>query len=294
MTLDQLRVFIAVAERQHVTRAAEALDMGQSAVSAAIAALETRHGTKLFHRIGRGIALTHPGELFLNAARDILAQVEAAERLLSDLNGGQRGSLVIMASHTIASYWLPRHLVAFQATHEHIDIRLAIANSAQVAIAVHKGETELGFVEGVIEDPALTITQIARDQMVLVAAPTHPWAGKPTVTPSDLPHTKWVLREPGSGTRSEFEHAITGFGLTMNDLTIALELPSNEAVRGAVEAGLGATAISASAAAPSLEAGLLKILNLALPTRNFYALRHTERFHTQAAQAFLALLPAYQ
>ena len=92
MTLDQLRIFVAVAERQHVTRAAEALNLAQSAVSAAVSTLEGRHGTKLFHRVGRGIALTQAGTLFLGEARAVLARAAAAELALAELGGLTRGS----------------------------------------------------------------------------------------------------------------------------------------------------------------------------------------------------------
>src|SRR5579864_9277660 len=114
MTLEQLRVFVAVAERQHVTRAAEALHIAQSAVSASIAALEERHGVKLFHRVGRGIEMTEAGALFLVEARAVLARAESAELALSELGGLKRGALAVHASQTIASYWLPRHLVRFR------------------------------------------------------------------------------------------------------------------------------------------------------------------------------------
>jgi DNA-binding transcriptional LysR family regulator len=114
MTLEQLRVFVAVAERQHVTRAAEALNLAQSAVSSAIAGLEARHEVKLFNRVGRGIELTQAGTLFLAEARAVLARAESAELVLSELGGLERGTLVVQASQTIASFWLPRHLVAFR------------------------------------------------------------------------------------------------------------------------------------------------------------------------------------
>ena len=152
MTLEQLRVFVAVAERQHVTRAAEALNLAQSAASAAIAALEARHGTKLFNRVGRGIELTEAGTVFLAEARAVLARAEAAELILAELGGLQRGTLAIQASQTIASYWLPRHLVAFRRAYPAIDIRLAVGNTAQVAAAIHDGAAELGFVEGATDD----------------------------------------------------------------------------------------------------------------------------------------------
>ena len=111
MTLEQLRIFVAVADRQHVTRAAEMLNIAQSAASAAIATLEGRHGAKLFHRVGRGIELTEAGALFLIEARAVLARAAAAELVLSELGGLKRGTLLVQASQTTASYWLPRHLV---------------------------------------------------------------------------------------------------------------------------------------------------------------------------------------
>ncbi len=288
MTLEQLRVFVAVADRQHVTRAAEALHMAQSAVSAAIAALEARHGTKLFNRVGRGIALTETGVVFLAEARAVLTRAEAAELVLSELGGLKRGTLVVQASQTIASYWLPRHLVAFRRAHPGIDIRLTIGNTAQVAAAVHEGAAELGFVEGAVDDPALTSQPVARDQLVVVVGPDHPWARREAVAPADLAESDWVLREPGSGTRSVFEQALADFGVP--SIRVVLELPSNEAVRGAVEAGMGATAISASVAAPSVEVGLLHLVNITLPERDFHVLRHGGRYRSQAAETLLAMI----
>jgi DNA-binding transcriptional LysR family regulator len=292
MTLEQLRIFIAVAERQHVTRAAEALNLAQSAASASIAALEERHGAKLFHRVGRGIVLTEAGALFLTEARAVLARAESAELVLSELGGLKRGTLSVQASQTIAGYWLPRHLVAFRRAHPGIDIRLAIGNTAQVAAAVHEGAAELGFVEGTVEDPLLTSQTVARDQMVIVVGPEHPWAKSENLKPRDLAHSEWVLREAGSGTRSVFEEALNGFGVSADTLRVTLELPSNEAVRAAVEAGMGATAISASVAAPSIEAGLLCQVALALPERQFQVLRHRERYRSRAADTLLDMIAA--
>jgi DNA-binding transcriptional LysR family regulator len=290
MTLEQLRVFIAVAERQHITRAGEALNLAQSAVSAAIASLEAGHGTKLFHRVGRGIELTEAGALFLTEARAVLARAASAELVLSELGALKRGTLLLQASQTIASYWLPRYLVAFRRAYPNIDLRLRIGNTAQVASAVHDGTAELGFVEGLVDNPVLASDQVARDQLVIVVGLDHPWASSCHVTASHLADSEWVLREPGSGTRSIFEAALEGFGIPLNRLKVALELPSNESVRAAVEAGMGATAFSASVAAPSLEAGLLHRVAIDLPERAFWAVRHTERHRSRAANALLAMI----
>ena len=157
MTLEQLRIFVAVAERQHVTRAAGELNLTQSATSAAIAALEARYGIKLFDRIGRGIALTQTGRDFLIEARAVLARARAATQVLNDLAGLKRGSLSIAASQTVGNYWLPGRIQAFHAAYPGIDLSLTISNTEQVADAVLHGSADLGFVEGEIDDALLAV-----------------------------------------------------------------------------------------------------------------------------------------
>ncbi|MCJ2035501.1 LysR family transcriptional regulator [Methylobacterium sp. J-068] len=290
MTLDQLRIFVAVAERQHVTRAAEALNLVQSAVSAAIANIEGRHATKLFHRVGRGIELTEAGRMFLVEARAVLARAEAAELVLADLSGMRRGTLALYASQTIASDWLPRHLVAFRRAYPEIAIRLAVGNTTDAADAVRAGQAELGFVEGALDDPTLASTTIAQDQLVLVVAPGHAFAGATDLEPENLAGVDWVLREAGSGTRSAFEVALTEAGLAPAQLRVTLELPSNEAVRAAVEAGGGAAVLSETVVAAALRAGTLVRAAFALPSRPFRVLRHKERYRSRAADALLDLI----
>ncbi|MGT2478162.1 LysR family transcriptional regulator [Methylobacterium oryzae CBMB20] len=290
MTLDQLRIFVAVAERQHVTRAAEALNLVQSAVSTAIANIEGRHAAKLFHRVGRGIELTEAGRVFLVEARAVLARAEAAELVLADLSGMRRGTLALFASQTIASDWLPRHLVAFRRAYPEIAIRLAVGNTTDAADAVRAGQAELGFVEGALDDPTLASTTIAQDKLVLVVAPNHPFAGATALAPEDLAGADWVLREAGSGTRSAFEAALTEAGLALGQLRVTLELPSNEAVRAAVEAGGGAAVLSETVAAAALRTGTLVRAAFALPSRPFRVLRHKERYRSRAADALLDLI----
>ena len=290
MTLEQLRVFVAVAEKLHVTRAAQSLNLAQSAASSAIASLEARHGTKLFHRVGRGIELSEAGTAFLVEARAVLARAAAAELVLAELGGLKRGHLRVHASQTISSYWLPRHLVAFRRTYPDIELHLDTGNTAQVARAIHDGSAEIGFVEGDIDDNALSKQEVARDKMLIVVGRDHPWAGMSDIHAEKLAESDWVLREPGSGTRSVFESALAAFGVSPGRLHVALELPSNEAVRAAVEAGLGATALSASVAASSLEAGLLHHVPFDLPDRAFTLLRHTERHPSHAGRALIQLI----
>ncbi len=291
MTLEQLRIFVAVAERQHMTRAAEELRLTQSATSAAIAALEARYATKLFDRVGRRIELTDAGRLFLVEARAVLAQAAAAEALLNDLAGLKRGNLSLAASQTVANYFLPRLMHRFRTNYPGVTLHLAIGNTEQVAAWVNEIAVDLGFVEGEVENPALSITPIAEDELVLVASADHAWSARDKITPGDLVATPWVLREAGSGTRAMFEAALAGFGLSIADCTIALELPSNEAVLAAVEDGAGVTIVSEIAARARIMAGtLLRRRDIALPKRQFFVLRHKERSMTRAQSEFLALI----
>lgn len=289
MTLEQLRLFAAVATCEHVTRAAAAVRLTQSAVSAAIAALETRYGVKLFHRIGRRIKLTDEGRQFLDEARAVLARAEAAERALAEMSGLKRGVLTVQASQTIASYWLPSRLVAFRRAYPDIEVRLSIGNTARVAAAVVDGAAELGFVEGQVADKRLELKVVDRDRLCIVVASGHRWARQPRISPQELMRESWVLREPGSGTRSEFEAALAKHRLSADRLKVVLELPSNEAVRAAVEAGAGATAISELVAASGIASGALSRVRFKLPERTFHVVRHRERYRSKAGDAFMTI-----
>jgi DNA-binding transcriptional LysR family regulator len=287
MTLEQLRIFIEVAERQHMTQAAHALNIAQSAASHAIAALEARYDTALFHRVGRRITLSDAGRALLVEARTILGQVERAELTLGAFNDLLRGTLRVEASQTIAGYWLPARLGAFHREHPGISLRLAIENTQQVVESVLSGAAELGFVEDDVSHPQLVCHRVATDRLIVVVAPDHPWASLARLDPANLLDSPWVRREAGSGTRSAFEHAATAMNVDIAHLKVTMELPSNEAVRAAAEAGLGAAVLSASVVAPSLEAGLLHHVPLDLPERAFLALYPARSTPTRAASALL-------
>jgi DNA-binding transcriptional LysR family regulator len=292
MTLDQLRVFVAVAERLHVTQAAAALNMTQSAGSAAIAALETGLGTKLFDRVGRGIALTEAGRLLLPEAKAVLARLAQAEQALDDLQGLRRGHLALHASQTIAGYWLPPLMHRFREAWPLVSLSLVIDNTEQVARAVLEGAADLGFVEGDVDNPLLAHVPVATDRLVLVVGAGHPWASRARLEYAELTATRWVLRERGSGTRQVFEDALAGFGVDPGRLEVRLELPSNEAVCAAVEAGAGATVISRLVAATGIASGSLVELPLAFPERRFTVLRHGDRHRSRAEAALLELIQA--
>jgi DNA-binding transcriptional LysR family regulator len=284
MTLEQLRIFVAVADREHLTQAAEALHLTPSAVSSAIRVLEDRYGLALFHRTGRRIELTDAGLAFLPEAKATLARAESADLFLTEFGGLRRGTLALAASQTVAGYWLPPRLMRFHEAYPALAIRMAGGNTEQAADAVLDGRAELGFVEGAVDHPALAQRVVARDRVVVVASRGHPLAGRP-VTPDDLSIARWVLREPGSGTRK----ALTSV-LDEAALDITLSLPSNEAVRSAVLSGNVLTAVSEYVVADDLAAGRLAPVAFDLPERAFRLLRHKERHRSKAGLAFEAML----
>lgn len=289
MTLEQLRIFVAVAERLHMTRAAEALHITQSAASASVAALEARYGVRLFDRVGRGLELTEAGGVFLVEARAVLNSARAAEQALDDLAGLRRGELVIAASQTMTSYWLPPRMARFAVAYPGVELRLRVGNTAEAARLVVEGVAELGFVEGEVDSPLLHVAALADDRIGLFAAPGHPLA-RVEIAPEDLADVVWVLRERGSGTRAEFERALAARGLDPAKLRIALELPSNEAALAAVAGGGLVAAVSEFAAAAAVATGQVVSLGFPLGVRRFGWLAHRERRRSRAAQAFLALL----
>lgn len=291
MTLEQLRIFVAVAEREHVTRAAGDLNLTQSATSAAIAALEARYATKLFDRVGRRITLTEAGRLFLVEAKAVLARASSAELVLADLAGLKAGSLGLAASQTVGNYWLPKFIHAFQSSYPALSVRLTMGNTETVAALVRQGSANLGFVEGEIDEPTLSVTAVAEDEMALLVPATHPWSKVPPQV-ADLKQARWVLREDGSGTRSILAAMLKARGLRMSDVDIALVLPTNEAVRTAVEVGAGVTVLSKLVATNALKARNLIAVDYPIPRRQFFMLRHKEHHVTAAEREFVRMIGA--
>lgn len=290
VTLDQLRVFLKVGQLQHVTGAARAMNKTQSAVSAAVAALERAHGVKLFDRIGRDISLTSDGKQFLAIAKRVVDEADHAERMLADLSGMPSGPLRVVASQTVATYWLPQIIARFHLAHPDVDISLTTHNSTGAAEAVRQAEADLGVVEGRVTGSDLNTLVVAQDQLVVVVGHSHPWARKLTVQNSDLIEASWVIREQGSGTRAALEAELHTRNISFSDLNDVLLMPSNEACLAAVSSGQSATAVSIHSARPHLESEALCLVNITLAPRDFSAVTHKTRHQSRAAKAFLSLL----
>jgi DNA-binding transcriptional LysR family regulator len=171
-----------------------------------------------------------------------------------------------------------------------VRLNVVIRNTHEVESAVAEGQVNFGLVEGPTQHPALIRNQIDYDHMVLVVASGHSPLPVKTSGRLDLRAINWVIREPGSGTRRGLEDLATREGLSLEDLNIFLVLPSNEAVREAVEAGAGATIISRHVVASAIAAGKLSEIPIELPQREYALVRHRERHATLAQEALIAHL----
>jgi DNA-binding transcriptional LysR family regulator len=286
MTLDQLRIFVAVAERAHMTKAAELLGISQSAASAAIRSLEQQHGVQLFNRVGRNIELAQTGRRFLPEAKAVLERAAAAHNVLEHVSQTITGSLSIAASQTIASYWLPRRLASFHEAYPAVRLSVTIGNTRQVESNVLDGTADFGLVEGRTESDVLRRAKVDVDRLLLVVARSHP---KIAVAPHgypDIRELRWIIREAGSGTREVLEDVARRQAVSFADLQIFLVLPSNEAIRQAVEAGAGASIISELVVAGAIAEGSLRSVPIDLPQRDFAIITHRDR---QASLAQMAL-----
>ena len=269
MTLMQLKVFVIIAELGNVTRAAETLGITQSAASAALAALEHANEVKLFNRVGRSVELSEIGRRFLPEAQIVVSNAQNASRNLRSLGGKTKGKLVIAASQTIANYWLPSKLAKFKAQFPEVSLNVKISNTRDVETALLKKSADIGFVEGPVISDQLNLSVIDHDQPALVVSARYWPSIRKTGKSIELIKLPWIIREPGSGTRGILENLARQKGLKWSDLNIILELPSNESVREAVEAGAGATLISQHVVNSAIKTGSLRAIQIDVPPRDY-------------------------
>lgn len=285
MTLDQLRIFVAVAERGHMTRAAALLGMSQSAVSASIRLMERQYGVRLFDRVGRNIELAQAGRRFLPEAKAVLERAAEATHVLENAAQKVMGSLSVAASQTIAGYWLPRRLAAFHEAHPAVRLNVSIGNTQQVETSVLDGTADIGLVEGRTRSDLLRRVRVDTDELTMVVGAAHAAVALRDDGRPDLTTLRWIVREAGSGTREALEDLAQVDGLTLDDLRVFLVLPSNEAIRQVVEAGAGATIISSLVVDGAVEEGRLRRVPVELPHRDFASITHRDRSPSQALLA---------
>ena len=283
-TLRQLEVFLAVAQHESVNRAAEGLSMSQSAVSGALADLERQFDIQLFERLGKRLRLSSLGRSIRARAEALQQQARELENELASHDAV--GQLRVGATLSIGNHLMVPEIARFMREHPGARITLDVANTAEIARKVLNFEIDIGLVEGELQEPELKVSRWRPDELVVFCAPEHAFAKRAELSDADLLAASWIVREPGSGTRQAFEHAMHGI---LPDLQIVLELQHTEAIRSAVEAGLGVGCISRVALEEAFRHGSLRPCRV--PHRDFhrwfYSVLHERKYQSAAVLGFL-------
>ncbi len=285
VTLRQWAVFAAIAQCETTTAAGSQLGLSQSAVSAALAELESTLGHPLFDRHARRLHLNALGRQLLPQAQALLDHADALEHATVQPNV----RLKLAASSTIGNYVLPALLASFRqqiAPDSQLDV--LIGNTQDVVDAVQRFEVDIGLIEGTCRGEALEIETWIDDEMVIVAAPDHPLARGPA-SRAALREAGWLMREPGSGTRELIDSRIAS---VIGPLHVALELGHSEAIQRTVAAGYGISCLSRHVVADALRYGRLVEVQSDLPriARPLLIVRHRDKHPTHGLTQFIDAL----
>jgi len=284
ITLRQLKVFESVARKLSYTGAARELHLSQPAVSMQIKQLEESTGLPLFEQVGKKTFLTEAGKEFYHYTRVILQQLEEVDEVLEALKGVSRGRLEITVA-TTANAFATRLLAMFKQRHGGVTISLDVTNRETLLRQIADNEKDIAIMGRPPGDQELTAHPFADNPLVIVAAPDHPLATEKHIPLSKLRDETFVVRERGSGTRTAMERFFNEHKMA---ITSSLEMNENEAIKQAVQAGMGLGIVSMHTLELELETGRLVILDVEdFPImRHWYLVHRASKRLPPVAQAF--------
>jgi DNA-binding transcriptional LysR family regulator len=289
-SLRQLEVFLATAHFENVTRAAESLAMSQSAASGSLRDLEDQFDVKLFDRIGKRLQLSELGTQLRPQAEHLLEQAVDFEQGLA--GNSVLGRLKIGATLTIGNYLAVGMIAEFRRLHPGAEVALTVANTEKIVEQVKNFELDLGLIEGEIQHAELESQHWREDELQVFAAPGHPLSDCGPLQDEQLLSLPWIVREPGSGTRQTFNRAMRGI---LSNLDITMELQHTEAIKRAVEAGLGVGCLSKISLVEAFARGSL--VPLEVPgrdfSRQFNIISHRKKFHSAGLKQWIKLCLAF-
>lgn len=285
-SLRQLEIFVAISRTESVSRAAEALSLSQSATSTALSELERQFDLQLFDRVGKSLRINETGRQLLPRAVELLDRAHEIEALLQGHAGF--GYMKIGATLTVGNYLATLLVARFLQEHPESRIQLQVHNTSTIVQQIVNHELDLGLIEGDTHHPDIEVQPWIADELVVFSAPDHPLAKVSNISVEQLLQEPWILREKGSGTRETFDRALRN---NHSKLNIRLELEHTEAIKRAVESGLGIGCISRLALKEAFRRGSLvpldtPDLNLG---RYFYFLWHKQKYQTTGMREFIAM-----
>jgi DNA-binding transcriptional LysR family regulator len=290
----RLQVFHTVARLLSFTKAAESLHMTQPAVTFQVRQLEEHFNTRLFDRTHNRISLTEAGRNVYAYADRIFQLYSEMENAVREITGEISGAVTIGASTTIAEYMLPTLLGDFKERYPEVTIHLKVSNSEGIVSMVENNAIDLGVVESPVGNKNLVVETCKRDQLVAIVPPNHPLANQEKTTFSSLLEYPFICREEGSGTREVINDYLGHQAECTLGLKVAMELGSPEAVKGAVEAGMGVSVVSRATIQKELRLGTLVAINLDPPLdRPFSFVHQKQKFRLRVMEELLEFARAY-
>jgi len=291
----KLKVFCTVAETRSFSKTSEIIHLTQPAVSLQIQALEEMYETKLFDRSSSRVTLTPAGEVLYKYAKEILALYASAEKVIGEMTGLVKGSITIGAGSTIGNYLLPSVISDFRKTHPKIKVHLFVANMQRVIELLNAGNINVGLIEGDVKRQKIVVEKLLSDELLLIVPPHHSWAKRKEVSIAELIEEPFILREAGSGTRQTIEKFLARHGITLQSMKVSMVLGSTQAIKEAVENGLGVSIISRWAARKESKYGTLNMLSFKEEkmVRNFSLITYKNSVSSHAIEEFLAYLKSY-
>ena len=288
MDLNQLWIFYNVVKHKSFSLAAEKLFVTQPLISIKVKQLEDSYKIRLFERFGKKIELTDAGKILFEYADKIFNIVKEADSHMEDMKGIRFGNLKISAGLTLGTYYLPPLLAAFKKKYTNIEIQMKVKNKQEVIGDILAFRDDLGFVGYMEPNEKLVITPLWEEELVLIVSPSHEFARLKSVPLSKLNGQPFILREKGSGTRELVKEKLDKEQVSVNAV---MELGSHEAIKRAVEVGLGISIIPTCAVKREVDAGPLKIIRLTKKKifLKYYMIYHKDKYLSHIIQAFVKM-----
>jgi len=258
----ELQVFLAAAEEENFSVAARRLHLSQPAISFQVQALEQRLKVKLFERTGKRIALTEAGRDLIPLAREMVNLSARIEETMCLQQGIVKGHVQIACSTSPGKYILPHLIGAFRKLYPDVQFTVQVMTREEVEEKLLTQQVHIGVLSVASKRKELECWRMFDDELVLIVGATHPWASRDGIMPSELKEVDWIFREGGAATRQLIVATLAEQGLAADDLRVAMELGSVEAVEEAVEAGHGVSFVSRIAVRRALEMGRIKIVRV--------------------------------
>ncbi|MFV2047163.1 LysR family transcriptional regulator [Metabacillus sp. YM-086] len=291
MNIENLKMFCLVVDEGSISQAARLSFVSQPAVTRQIRQLENFYGTLLFDRTEGKLTVTETGKMLYPFAKAIINDFDRSKEVILQATGEYNSNLRVGASLTIGEFLLPSLLGRFKKHAPDIKVTLTIRNTPSVLEDLTNDVIDIALVEGIVEDKHLIVEKFANDELILVCSPDHPWKDRSEIQIEELANEKMIWRESISGTRLIAENALKEYGI-LEKINSYMEIGSTQAIKSAVESGLGISILSKLTVARELEQGYLqeiKIKDVHIE-RSLWLVKKPQRFNREGVSQFVEFI----